>query len=217
MLVTAAHVLAVCRTHNLYLSGKPLVELYHEVVTSSRLIPEVCENDLMDLCCLFLTSMEVQKVISAGFSFIEATNENITWEDEDLGSASFLIAGYPTMSVYFDHEAASISASRMIVDSLGGMPEKRIAKMKRRGIAFHAHFGIVMHFPGRVKIDGFPSKRPTRERLRGISGGGIWTYNPTDRFRLVGVVNRFMPSESLLVGSRIQPLLQHLKTKAVTS
>jgi hypothetical protein len=199
-LFTAAHVLAEMVDGNILLPGSPDFFIPSgKVISSCTLLPEVAHKDHIDLCYISLTSEEALKLQNGGSKFLPTTTETIDptgWTPyPGLGTVS----GYPIKAVDIIGSKANVHMTDLIQMDFASPERLRKAQL-------NIETTIALIRPRKLWLEG----QELRDfELRGMSGGAIWAHNG-DQIRLVGIFTEYQSSRSLLIGTRLKPLLAEL-------
>jgi len=203
-LFTAAHVLAEKVNGNILLPGEPnFFGPSGTTISSCQLLPEVAQKDSVDLSYLQLTDDEVLKLSASGAKFLPVTNENM----EPAGSTPFpgvgTVSGYPTASVAISGQISEVHFTDLIEMEFAS-PER----LRKAGFDSETTIGLVSH--KKLWLDG---QRLRDLDLKGMSGGAIWAHD-NGHVRLVGIFTEYLITRSLLIGTRMKPLITEMARRA---
>lgn len=211
--VTAAHVLANRLQNRLYLPGSRFIEIKHDVIASCSLAPEIAAKDNVDLCYFTLEKSEAVSLQLSGHSFLPMNPEAVYGGEDDLSSAVFAVGGFPAFSVEVDHEKETSTVEPQYIQDVRLVGHNRITKLQSKGIGIHDRATLVLDLPAKIKINGKVTKRHVVNHLRGISGGGIWMQVNNQPAKLAGIVTEFHHAHSIMLGSRLRPLINVLSNR----
>jgi hypothetical protein len=197
-LFTAAHVLATHIRAPIILPGKKFFRLQAQVFASSKLTPEETEKDSADVAFVRLTNEQAESLYEAGFHFLPITRESIDRSEVPPFPATCAVTGFNVDSVEIDHVKEVAMAGQMCLLSRFIDPRK-LGSVQRSPTR-----NLGVEYPGRPFIDG---KRARRPDPRGLSGGAIWKIDGKD-VRLAGIVIECYASRSMIVGTRLESILE---------
>ncbi len=197
---TAAHVLAEKVNGNILLPGKPnFFGPSGTTISSCQLLPEVAHKDSVDLSYLRLTDDEVLKLRVSGAKFLPVTNDNL----EPTGSTPFpgvgAVSGYPSASVTISGQISEVHFTDLVEMDFAS-PER----LRKAGFNSETTIGLIR--PKKLWLDG---QRLRDLDLEGMSGGAIWAHDK-GHVRLVGIFTEYRSSRSLLIGTRLKPLITEM-------
>lgn len=199
-LFTAAHVLADKVHGRIMLPGSPaFFTPMGNVISSCELLPEVAHKDRVDLSYVALTMGEATQMKKIGAQFLPVTPETVEPDGVAVFSGVGTITGYPSQAVQIDGHAISVNITNLLRMDFASPDRLRKAQ-------FNSATTIGLIRPRKLWLDG----RQLRDfELRGMSGGAIWS-DQAGQSRLVGIFTEYHKSRSLLIGTRLTPLLAEL-------
>jgi hypothetical protein len=205
-LVSAAHVMAERKNSPLYLHAGGEVEITHDIITSCNLKDDSSKTDSVDACFLVLKDDEAKRIASNGFRFIPVDKNNLYGGEDDLKGCRFILVGYPSFSVNLDHQNQIIEIDPKEIHGLGSVSDKRRERLEEKWDDVHPRATLVLDIAPTVSINECEVKRPSQEQMQGISGGAIWA-DFEDGPKMVGIMVGFEASHSVVLGTRLRPIL----------
>lgn len=202
-LFTAAHVLIEHHVSNITLPGDPdFFDLAGAVLSSSELTPEANAKDPLDLAFVELGVSESDRLNRIGLDFFPLSVETVEATQLDLGTSMAYAGGFPLSCVVFDEENKISRARRYIYQNT------LFSQEKLQKFGHNPSYRLGVRYERVHQPDG-STARPIHPK--GMSGGPIW-IDYEGHCRLAGIVTDYFGSTSLLLGTRLGPILHALRT-----
>jgi len=199
-LFTAAHVLADKIHGKILLPGVPdFFTPINNVVSSCELLPGIAQRDRIDMSYLALTEDEAKLLQNGGARFLPATND--TFEPNGITPYPGIgtITGYPNSAVQIEGREINVHLTNLL-----NMKFASHERLRRAGFDPEITIGLIRH-----QKEFLDRRRLHKLELRGLSGGAIWAHHSSGA-RLVGIFTEYHSNRSLLIGTRLKPLVMEL-------